>query len=197
MYNCKLVLRPFIAVDYDNCSFRLALETDFLRLRTKYSRALSTVFSVTLGLSARPFAWWQKQPQSLSYSCHLRTDDARGSQLPNCRWNALSTAITLLLLANLSTRQIRSVGRAAILSDIDVSFSCETALAALRPFQMDISCVVLVMNFNIMSIFNSKYDLMKSSNNLCGSCMFTNILEENVASSFLPWNWLLANYWAD
>jgi hypothetical protein len=33
------------------------------------------------------------------------------------------------------------------------------ALAVLRPLQMYIRCVVFDINFNIMHIFNSKYDL--------------------------------------
>jgi hypothetical protein len=49
-----------------------------------------------------------------------------------------------------------AVGRAAILSNNDVCFSCEMVLAALSPFQMSINCVVFDMNFNIMAYFQLK-----------------------------------------
>jgi hypothetical protein len=75
---------------------------------------------------------------------------------------------TPLLLTNSNIYQIYSVGRAAILSNNDVYFSHKMALAALWPFQMCIHCAVFDTNCNIMAHFHSKYDLTKSSYNLCG-----------------------------
>jgi hypothetical protein len=54
------------------------------------------------------------------------------------------------------TNYVRSVGRAAILSNNDVCFSREMALASLRPFQMYVYCVVFDTNFNIMAHFQLK-----------------------------------------
>jgi hypothetical protein len=155
-YNSQRFLRIFLTVDSGTCSSRLALDTDFLGLRMKLSRTLSMVSSVTLGLPARPFPWWQMQPLSRNCSYHLRIDDAGGPRRPNCHRNARWTATTVLLLANSSTHQPRPVGRAAILSNNDVCFSHEMALAALRPFQMYVHCVVFDTNFNIMTHFQLK-----------------------------------------
>jgi hypothetical protein len=49
-----------------------------------------------------------------------------------------------------------AVGRAAIFSNNDVCFSHEMALAALRPFQKYVHCVVFDTNFNIMAHFQLK-----------------------------------------
>jgi hypothetical protein len=60
------------------------------------------------------------------------------------------------VIKNSSAHQLCSVGRAAILSNNDVSFSCEMALAMLRLFQMYVHYVVFHMNFNIIAHFQLK-----------------------------------------
>jgi hypothetical protein len=54
-YNCSRFHRIFLTVISDIFNSRLALRIDFLELRVKASRTLSTVSSVTFGLPARPF----------------------------------------------------------------------------------------------------------------------------------------------
>ena len=58
-YNCSRFRRIFLTVCSGIFNSRLALRTDFMGLRVKVSRTLSTVSSVTLGLPTRPFPWWQ------------------------------------------------------------------------------------------------------------------------------------------
>jgi hypothetical protein len=79
-------------------------------------------------------------------SYHLRLDDARGP-----RWSTT----TLLLLWNSSTRQVRSVGRAAFFQTIMYAFPAATE-KSLRPFQVYVHCVVFDTNFNIMLHFHLK-----------------------------------------
>jgi hypothetical protein len=68
----------------------------------------------------------------------------------------LLTARTLLFVANSSTHQLHSAGRAAILSNNDVCFSHEMTFVALRPFHKYVPYVVSDKNLNIMAHFQLK-----------------------------------------
>jgi hypothetical protein len=61
-YSCSHFRRIFLTVGSGIFNSRLALRTDSLGLRVNVSRTLSTVSSLTLGLHARPFPWWQMHP---------------------------------------------------------------------------------------------------------------------------------------
>jgi len=95
-YNCSRFRRIFLTVVSGIFSSRLALRTDFLGLRMKVSRTLSTVSSVKLGLPTRPFPWWQMYPLWQNCSYHLRIDISEGPRRPNCRRNVRWTATNLL-----------------------------------------------------------------------------------------------------
>lgn len=58
--------------------------------------------------------------------------------------------------ANSSTHQLCSVGKAAVLLNSDVRFSCKMALAALRLVQMYVHCIVSDTDFYITAHFQFK-----------------------------------------
>jgi hypothetical protein len=127
---------------------RLALRTDFLGLRVKVSRTLSTFSSVTLALTASPFL----EDRCILYNEIVHTTFGTTSQENHDVQIAIGTCVEPPPQIPGHTNYARSV-RKPFTSSNGLRFSREMAEATIGPFQMLRSLYVINTNFTILQHF--------------------------------------------